>query len=80
MTLIRPVCLESCDVGRSCKTPDAGNAGWNICDNLIHSGEDDDRLRSVDQTGKTISVSVDIDQFSIDRNGIGTHKEDFDEE
>ena len=45
-----------------------------VSSNFIHPCYYDDLVRPIDQRCHPVAAAVDIDQLSIQRNGVGTHK------
>ena len=59
--------------GRGCIS-DSGCAALHIGNNFVHAGNDDNVGRSLNQTGDTVAVAVDIDQLTAQGDGVGAHE------
>lgn len=68
------VFIKTLGVCRSGDIADSCIAGFHIADNFIHSGNDDNMFGSMDQTGNTVTVTVNVDQFTVHGNGVCTHE------
>ena len=57
----RSSCSETSGICRGSDVSDAGNSGFYICDYFVHPDNEDDVLRTVNETGNAVTVTVDID-------------------
>lgn len=68
------ISVKADGIGRRSHIADSGNATFHIRYDLIHAYDQDDMRGSLDQAGYPVAVTVYIDQFAVQSNGIGTHK------
>ena len=59
------IAVQPDGIGGRSKIADPCNAAFDIRNNLVHANHQNDMTRSLDQTGYTISVAVNIDQFAV---------------
>jgi len=61
-------------VGGRRRISDSGNAALRVGNNFIHACHNDNVGGALNQAGNPIAVAVNIDELTVQSDGIGTHK------
>ena len=64
-------------VGRRCNVPNPLHTGFHIGYDLVHTGKNQDILRTIAQESQAVPAAVDVDQFAGCGDGVRAHKEEI---